>query len=111
MRLEGNNGFYYVINVGIKNSIGKYIVIHSANDISFSNRIEKQLIPLISGSAKFTTVKSRCITFNFVDIDRDNGDFLLQFVNNMHIETTNGYSYEKDSPKINLISTMFPRDF
>ena len=53
-RNEQNRGCYFVRNDALRLSKGKYIAIQDADDISMKSRIEKQLIPLVSGNALMT---------------------------------------------------------
>ncbi|MBW6480510.1 MAG: glycosyltransferase [Bacteroidales bacterium] len=54
IRHENNSGCYIARNTGVRASKGKYIAFQDADDFSFPNRIESQIIPLCLDKAEFT---------------------------------------------------------
>ena len=109
-RLEENSGCYFAINVGIRLSKGKYIAFPDADDVSISTRIERQFIPLLSGSVKFSIAKfirSRC---NIEELEKENDNDLLQAVECQRVKNIKGEYSEKDMIRICLASNMFSRE-
>jgi glycosyltransferase involved in cell wall biosynthesis len=51
LRNAENRGCYFVRNDALRVSKGNYIAIQDADDISLKDRLEKQLIPIVSGNA------------------------------------------------------------
>jgi glycosyltransferase involved in cell wall biosynthesis len=108
-RNEQNRGCYFVRNDALRLSRGKYIAIQDADDISIKTRIEKQLIPLVSGNAFVSFclfLRSRC---SVEELDLNNQDAMMELVMNRRIKINGKYQY-MDRPNLALATSVYSRE-
>jgi glycosyltransferase involved in cell wall biosynthesis len=103
---EKNQGCYYARNRALRVSKGRYIAIQDSDDISLSDRIMKQLIPLCSGNAMFTigrVMRSNCSP---EELDPYDQPAMLELVEQRRAKDG---SY-MDRPILGLMTSMFSRE-
>jgi glycosyltransferase involved in cell wall biosynthesis len=108
-RNEQNRGCYFVRNDALRLSRGKYIAIQDADDISIKTRIEKQLIPLVSGNAFVSFclfLRSRC---SAEELDLNNQDAMMELVMSRRIKVNGKYQY-RDRPNLALATSVYSRE-
>lgn len=109
-RLEENQGCYSALNVGIRLSKGNYLAFQSAEDVTISTCIQKQLIPILSGRAKFSIAKlirSKC---TIEELNSENDKELLEVVDSKWTRNVNGEISEPNIITICLGNCMFTRE-
>ena len=108
IRNRENRGCYFVRNDALRQSKGRYIAIQDADDISLANRIEKQLIPLVSGNALIVAGHIIRSNKNIGFFNLENEARLLEIIRQ---DVTEDVSAGHDSAKkrIGLNTTMFHR--
>lgn len=102
---EKNQGCYFARNRALRASRGKYIAIQDADDISLSDRLLKQLVPLCSGNALFTigrVMRSNCTAD---ELDPLQEDKMMELV----LGRRAGDGSYKDRPILGLMTSMFHR--
>ncbi len=107
---EENKGCYYSRNIAIEQSKGKYIAIQDADDISLSNRIEKQLATIIENNLIFTIsriYRSRC---TIDELDLANQKNMMKLIKSRQIKNKYGNYEYHDRPILGFMTTMFRRD-
>jgi glycosyltransferase involved in cell wall biosynthesis/GR25 family glycosyltransferase involved in LPS biosynthesis len=108
-RNDQNKGCYFVRNDALRLSKGKYIAIQDADDISLNNRLEKQLIPLVSGNALVSFslfIRSRC---SIEELDLLNQAEMIELVNIRRVKVNGKYEY-LDRPNLALATSVFKRE-
>ncbi|MBP6872938.1 MAG: glycosyltransferase [Bacteroidales bacterium] len=109
IRNEQNRGCYFVRNDALRQSKGKYIAIQDADDISLKDRIEKQLIPLVSGNAFVTFslfLRSRCTP---EELDLLDQNAMLELAESRRKQVDGKYDYF-DKYNVALATSVYRRD-
>ncbi|MCU0370227.1 MAG: glycosyltransferase family 2 protein, partial [Bacteroidales bacterium] len=108
-RNDLNRGCYFARNDALRLAKGKYIAIQDADDISLKTRIEKQLIPLVSGNAfvSFSLfLRSRC---RVEELDLSDQEAMMELVNSRRIKIRREYPY-LDSYNLALATSIYKRE-
>lgn len=109
VRNDENRGCYFVRNDALRLAKGKYIAIQDADDISLKTRIEKQLIPLVSGNAMVSFslfLRSRCMP---EELDLDHQDAMMELVEKRRLKENGKYQY-RDRPGLALATSLYKRE-
>ena len=108
-RNDRNRGCYFVRNDALRLSKGKYIAIQDADDISLRNRIEKQLIPLVSGNAFVTFslfLRSHCKP---EELNLEDQEGMKQLVESRRIQVNGKYTYH-ERYNLALATSVYTRE-
>ena len=104
-----NRGCYFARNDAVRETSGKYIAIQDADDLSFSRRLEKQLIPIVSGNAEFTLswiLRSRLDISAFDD--KDEQAMMKIALENRQLQENGRYGYW-DKPILGFMTSFYKK--
>jgi len=109
MENQINRGCYYVRNDALRIAKGTIIAIQDADDISLPDRLEKQLIPIISGEAKYTIsriYRSRC---KVSELNIEKPDQMIKLVESRRVKNQYGKYDYRDKKILGFNSSMYHR--
>jgi glycosyltransferase involved in cell wall biosynthesis len=104
-----NRGCYFARNDAIRQSSGKYIAVQDADDISLSKRIEKQLIPILSGNAEFSLAWILRSRLRVTELDiSDEAGMIRRVLENRRLRPDYTYGYW-DRPILGFMTSLYRR--
>ncbi len=106
---ELNRGCYYVRNDALRLSRGRIIAIQDADDISLPDRLEKQILPIVTGNAKFTISKiyrSRC---EVEELNINSPQNMIELVESKRVKDKHGNFDYRDQRILGFNSSVFDR--
>lgn len=108
LRNAENRGCYFVRNDALRASKGNYIAIQDADDLSLKDRLEKQMIPIVSGNALIVVGKIIRSNQNIEFFDPSDDNTLIKFINNP-VQNDQDGDQEAFKKRPGLNTTMFHR--
>ena len=109
IRNRENRGCYYVRNDALRRSKGHYIAIQDADDVSLGNRLEKQLIPIVSGNAMIVAGHIIRSNKNIDYFNLENEARLLEIICEQDPDVDEECRKDRQKGRIGLNTTMFHR--
>jgi glycosyltransferase involved in cell wall biosynthesis len=104
-----NQGCYFARNDALRATSGKYIAVQDADDISLEKRIEKQLIPIVSGDAMFTLAWIMRSRLKITELNMDDEPGMIRKVlDNRVLRPDKSYAYW-DRPILGFMTSVFER--
>jgi len=110
LRNAENRGVGYSRSQGIRDSKGVIIVNQDADDISLSDRIEKQVIPIYEKSVEFTLALRRRSHCTMDELDLSNQTAMFRLVESRSLKDTNGKPLYDEAPWMGIMSAVIRRE-